>query len=538
MNLEDTTTDHVHLDLTVNSSASNLSGNALISGHVLKDDTETAVFATNHLDIKRVWVNNGAEFVQLDSKISDSHAVFDSALSTLGKKHPYLFTQCQAIHARSFFPCQDNPSVKISYSASIRVPKPLTALMSAISTSSTDDGDFTVYSFEQKPAIPSYLVALVVGNLASAKISERCAVWSEPETIDACAWEFAEVETILQTAEDLITPYQWGRYDLLVLPPSFPFGGMENPCLTFVTPTLLAGDRSLTDVIAHEIAHSWSGNLTLRYRSLNNNVNLYGKNSPLTALVPDLDGIDPDGAFSRIPYEKGSLLTYHLEKLFDSVIWNHISKMYIRKFVGQSIGTGSFYDFLRKYVEYYLDNDAKKKLASVSWGAWFKGVRMPPVEFKFDEKPQQVAMELADRWWASRDSSDHSLEEFPLQQFSTLLMQQKATFLNSLKDKGSIPHAFLGSLDRIYGLSASHNCEVRFSWLMLALANSYEDTFASTVAMLSEQGRMKYTRPLYRAMAASGEKGKALTIEKFNTNRSSYHPICVRMVASDFGMQA
>ncbi|KAJ2788568.1 Leucyl aminopeptidase yscIV, partial [Coemansia guatemalensis] len=180
---------------------------------------------------------------------------------TLGKTHPYLFTQCEEIHARSFLPCQDSPSVKLSYSASVRVPKPLTALMSAIATDSCDDGNATIFSFEQRITIPSYLIALVVGNLVSADVSERCAVWSEPENIDSCAWEFAEMETILQTAEELISPYLWGRYDLLVLPPSFPFGGMENPCLTFVTPTLLAGDRSLTDVIAHEISHSWSGNL-------------------------------------------------------------------------------------------------------------------------------------------------------------------------------------------------------------------------------------------------------------------------------------
>ncbi|KAJ1668236.1 Leucyl aminopeptidase yscIV [Coemansia sp. RSA 1813] len=607
-NLEETTTDHVHLDLTVDFNASNLSGSALISGRVLKDNVDAVVFDTNHLDIKHVWTKRGTEFVQVESKISDPHAVFGSALSvpfanarsgdhfairieytttkagcaiqflspeqTLGKKHPYLFTQCQPIYARSLFPCQDSPSVKISYSASIRVPKPLTALMSAIATSSSesDSGDFTVFNFEQKTTIPSYLVALVVGNLATAKISDRCAVWSEPETIDACAWEFAEMEKTLQTAEELITPYQWGRYDLLVLPPSFPYGGMENPCLTFVTPTLLASDRSLTDVIAHEIAHSWSGNLVtaknwehfwlnegwttyferkivsrlsgedarqlslaLGYRSLKNDVELYGKDSPLTALVPNLDGIDPDDAYSRIPYEKGSLLIYYLEQLFDPVIWSHISKMYIRKFEGQSIGTGDFYDFLKKYVEHYLDRDAEKKLESVNWDAWFKGPGMPPVEFKFDEKPQHVATELADRWWANRESA-YSLDEFPPQQFSALLTQQKVIFLNSLKDKGDAPHAMLGFLDRIYGLSSSHNCEVRFSWLMLALANHYEDVFDSTVAMLSEQGRMKYTRPLYRAMAASGEKGNSLAIKTFSSCRSSYHPICARMVAGDFGI--
>ncbi|KAJ1785930.1 Leucyl aminopeptidase yscIV, partial [Coemansia sp. RSA 2399] len=187
-NLEETTTNHVHLDLTVDFNTSSISGNALISGHVLKDNTDVVVFDTNHLNIKRVWLKRDTEFVQVESKVSDPHTVFGSALSvpltsaqlgdqftirieyttmeagcaiqfldpeqTLGKEHPYLFTQCQPIHARSLFPCQDSPSVKISYSASIRVPKPLTALMSAISTGSVDDGDFTVFSFEQKTTIP------------------------------------------------------------------------------------------------------------------------------------------------------------------------------------------------------------------------------------------------------------------------------------------------------------------------------------------------------------------------------------------------
>jgi aminopeptidase N len=181
-----------------------------------------------------------------------------SPSQTVGKVHPYLFTQCQAIHARSIVPCQDTPGVKITYSAHVSVPAPLRALMSAVPLP-VQAGNR--YSFEQKIAIPSYLIALAVGEIEGIKIGPRSTVWSEPAIVKAAAWEFAQTEEFIAAGESFLTPYCWGVYDLLVLPSSFPYGGMENPCLTFVTPSLLAGDRTLVDVVAHEIAHSWMGNL-------------------------------------------------------------------------------------------------------------------------------------------------------------------------------------------------------------------------------------------------------------------------------------
>lgn len=218
--------------------------------------------------------------------------------ATAGGQHPYLFTQCQAIHARSLVPCQDSPAAKCTYSAAVRVPEGLTALMSAVgverasletavsdcagnaasgeisgrsaafsapaplfSAPVKNASDRSTYCFVQKVPIPPYLIALVAGHLASAELGPRSRVWSEPSVLEAAAREFEDTERFLAAAEDIAGPYVWGRYDLLLLPPSFPYGGMENPCLTFVTPTLLAGDRSLVNVIAHEIAHSWTGNL-------------------------------------------------------------------------------------------------------------------------------------------------------------------------------------------------------------------------------------------------------------------------------------
>lgn len=174
---------------------------------------------------------------------------------------PYLFSQCQAIHARSIVPCMDTPSVKSTYEAEVTVPAGMTCLMSAIGQGSKGDDEVTTFFYKQPVAIPSYLIAIVVGCLEKRDISDRCAVWAEPSVVDKAHWEFAETEDILASAEEIAGKYIWGRYDMVCLPPSFPFGGMENPCLTFLTPTLIAGDRSLVSVIAHEIAHSWSGNL-------------------------------------------------------------------------------------------------------------------------------------------------------------------------------------------------------------------------------------------------------------------------------------
>eukprot|EP00978_Attheya_sp_CCMP212_P000141 scaffold272_cov31-Attheya_sp.AAC.1 len=200
--------------------------------------------------------------IEYETSPSSSAIQWLPPAQTAGKVHPYLFTQCQAIHARSMLPCQDTPSNKCTYSAVVTVPSPLVALMSALSTGSQDLEDGTIqYTFDQKVPVPSYLIALAVGALEKRDIGPRSAVWSEKEMVEAGAYEFAETEDFLQAGEEIAGPYVWGRYDILLLPPSFPYGGMENPMLTFVTPTLLAGDRSLVNVVAHEIAHSWFGNL-------------------------------------------------------------------------------------------------------------------------------------------------------------------------------------------------------------------------------------------------------------------------------------
>jgi len=404
-NLDEAKTNHIHLDLAVDFDAKILSGSAELEIEAIADAVTKVILDTSFIDIRSVSVGGQALSVKqkytgylcfLDFawfppltpapcivhtlisqfKLQDRNEKYGSALvvelakpltkgekikllvqyattkdctacqwlepsQTVGKKHPYLFTQCQAIHARSLLPCQDSPSIKLTYSANITTP--LRAVMSAVPIGEEvkQGSETTTFRFEQKTRIPSYLIALAVGNLEGREIGPRSTVWTEPEVLEAAAWEFVDTENFIRTGEELLTPYDWGRYDLLVLPASFPYGGMENPCLTFVTPSLLAGDRSLVDVVAHEIAHSWMGNLVttenwehfwlnegftvfverkilgrmkgpahsefsaiLGHKALKESVDLYGKDHPFTALRPCLRGEDPDDAFSKVPYGK------------------------------------------------------------------------------------------------------------------------------------------------------------------------------------------------------------------------------------------
>ncbi|KAI9207265.1 peptidase family M1-domain-containing protein [Polychytrium aggregatum] len=595
---------HLHLSLTADFDRKVLHGHVVHSLSVLKDSVKELVLDSSYIDVKAVTINGTDE--ALEFVVHDRHAIYGSPVQirfpralakgeeiavkvvysttkdctaiqwlepsqTVGKKHPYLFTQCQAIHARSLVPCQDTPSIKIKYSADVTAPAHLRALMSAVPKDEVVSGSHKKYNFDQAIAIPSYLIALAVGNLEGRKIGPRSTVWSEPEMVEASAWEFVETEDFIATGEKLLTPYCWGVYDLLVLPGSFPYGGMENPCLTFVTPTLLAGDRSLVDVVAHELAHSWMGNLVtssnwehfwlnegwtmfverkiigrirgnaeaefsaiVGLKALKESIDHYDeiKTPQYTALVPELGGVDPDDSFSSVPYEKGFNLLYYLEvQLGGPSVFEPFVTAYVERFSHKSITTTDFKSFLYEYFNKH-DHSKIKVLDAIDWHTWFHGQGYPPVKNEFDQTLAKACDELAKRWDSARASDKLDFSPEDIRNFSST---QTVVFLEKLLELTPLPHKLLAEMDKVYSLTSVRNAEIRFRWQWLCLKADYEAIFPAVAAFLVEAGRMKYVRPLYRAWDKT-TNGGPLARKTFLDNRSFYHPICAAMVAKDLGL--
>eukprot|EP01118_Nematostelium_gracile_P019339 TRINITY_DN893_c0_g2_i1.p1 TRINITY_DN893_c0_g2~~TRINITY_DN893_c0_g2_i1.p1 ORF type:complete len:459 (-),score=99.12 TRINITY_DN893_c0_g2_i1:65-1441(-) len=456
-------------------------------------------------------------------------------------------------------PCQDAPSVKVTYSARVIVPSPLIAVMSAISISSTTKESKTQFEFEQKVPISSYLFALAVGLLESQEIGPRTKVWTEKSQLEAAAFEFSETEKFMQVAEQLMGPYEWGRYDLLVLPPSFPYGGMENPCLSFLTPTLIAGDRSNADVVAHELSHSWTGNLVtnktwehfwlnegftvfaerkiygklhgekerhfsaiLGYNDLQNSIQQFGADHEFTKLVPNLNGMDPDDAFSSVPYEKGFNFLFYLETLVGFENFEKFLKDYIQQHKFKCLTSE---DFKRYFLGYFSDKD----VSQIDWEGWFREPGLPKIKNNFDQTLSLMSKELAQKW---RDWKEGS-EGFSKDDLKDWNASQIVCFLDNLI---GIPKETVSKMESLYQLNASKNSEIRFRWYKIGISAEYQPILEHTVTFLKAQGRMKFVRPLYRALFNS-QMGKELAIKTFKENEKSYHNIAAKMIAKDLHLE-
>ncbi|KAF2261510.1 leukotriene A-4 hydrolase [Lojkania enalia] len=489
---------------------------------------------------------------------------------TSNKKHPYMFSQCQAIHARSVFPCQDTPDVKSTFDFALRSPLPV--LASGLPTGAKDyqagKGDkpgTLLYTFEQDVPIPSYLFALASGDLASASIGPRSTVWSGPEELLDCQRELAnEIEPFMSAIESVVSPtYQWTQYNCLILPPSFPYGGMENPVWTYATPSIISGDKQNIDVIAHELSHSWSGNLVsnaswehfwlnegwttylerriqgaihgephrhfsaiIGWKALADSIERYGEGHPYTKLVIDLKGKDPDDAFSSIPYEKGFHALYAFELLLGRDKWDSFIPHYFQTFKFKSIDS---YDFKTCLLDFFAkDADASKKLEDFDWDKLFYAPGYPDKP-EFDDSLVKVCYELADKWQAHLENGDKikpkksDIEGWVGNQ-SVVFLERVQNFAEKLSPED------VNLMGSTYHYAESQNIELVSRFLSIGLKARCKDCYGPTADLLGRIGRMKFVRPLFRLL---NDADRELAVETFKKNRDFYHPICRQMVEKD-----
>lgn len=571
--------EHIDIDLKVDMAARVLHGSAEYRLQWLDDRASELVLDTRGIAIRSVQGLDGKKWRDLPFKLDAEDAIHGSALRIRMKKQlpqvriryatrpeasglqwltpemtasgkPFMFSQSQAIHARSWVPLQDTPGVRFTYDARIRTDPALMALMSADNDpAAARDGD---YRFSMPQKIPSYLMAIAVGDLAFKPISARAGVWAEPSVLAAATAEFADTETMIQVAENLYGPYQWGRYDLLILPASFPFGGMENPRLSFITPTVIVGDKSLTSLIAHELAHSWSGNLVTNsswkdmwlnegftsyvegriveavygrdQAEMEDVINQFGLAAELQELAPadqllalaPLAGRDPDEALTDVPYIKGQWFLKFLETRFGRDVFDPFLRHWFTTHAFTSTHSAEFERFLE--AELLAKHPGKVSIGEVR--EWLHEPGIPSSATPAQSKRFEAVDASQAEWLAGKLPA----AELGAGGWTT---QERVRFLEKMP--AALAAERLAELDAALALTGTANAEVAQRWYPLTVRSGYTAANPAIEAFLTSIGRRKLIMPTYEALAETAE-GREFARQVFEKARPGYHPITVGSV--------
>jgi leukotriene-A4 hydrolase len=565
---------HISLDLNVDFERHVLQGTALLSLKWAAAGPLPLVLDTKALKILSVQANSHGSWTSCKFTVGPDQAKYGNKLTiqpcgepvriryetspgasalqwltpamTQGKRSPFLFTQSESLEARSWVPLQDRPDVRFTYDAHIHTPRNVLALMGAPNNPRAQrTGD---YYFRMNRPIPSYLLALVVGDVVFRPISARAGVWAEPEVADRARREFEDAEAMLQGAEALYGPYQWGRFDILIAPPSFPLGGMENPNLTFISPTTIVGDKSLVSVIAHELAHSWSGNLVTHasWRDvwLNEGFTtyvegrlverLYGKDASDTesvieqaSLRDDLKSIPPqdqvlaaktypDDWLSLVPYVKGKWFLQFLESRVGRDDLDSFLRLWFASHKFQSASSDEF----RAFLDSELLSRHRGKVSPRELVQWLDEPGIPPSAPAARSSRLEAVEAAAEAWrHGSLPTSDLPAAAWKSQEW--------IYFIEALRPMQA--PARLRDLDAQFHLSKTANGEIAMRWYRLAIASQYTEANPDIRSFLQRVGRPKLIVPIYAELALTPQ-GLRMARDVFATASDSYHPIAVEKI--------